>query len=74
MSSITTFSVSGLTCSHCVGAVSKELRALPGVTGVTIDLVAGGVSPVTVTSDVPLTDADIEAAVDEAGYELVDAG
>ena len=38
-----TFAVTGLTCGHCVGAVTDELRALPGVSEVEIDLVAGGV-------------------------------
>ena len=33
-----TFAVTGLTCGHCVGAVTDELRALPGVSEVEIDL------------------------------------
>ena len=60
-----------MTCGHCVSAVTEELTQLPGVTDVTIDLVAGGTSPVTVTSEQPLDDATVAAAVDEAGYELV---
>jgi copper chaperone len=67
----TTLQVSGMTCGHCVSAVTEELIALPGVTDVSIDLVAGGTTPVTVTSEQPLDDAAVAAAVDEAGYELV---
>ncbi|GAA3677523.1 MULTISPECIES: heavy-metal-associated domain-containing protein [Yimella] len=62
--------VSGMTCGHCVGAVTEELTSIDGVQDVQIDLVAGGDSPVTITSDAPIADADIAAAVDEAGYQL----
>ena len=71
MSETTTIQVAGMTCGHCVSAVTEELTQLPGVSDVTIDLVAGGTSPVTVTSDQPLDEAAVAAAVDEAGYELV---
>ena len=67
----TTIQVAGMTCGHCVSAVTEELTGLPGVTDVSVDLVAGGTSPVTVTSEQPLDDAAVAAAVDEAGYELV---
>ena len=63
----TTYRVTGMTCGHCEQAVSTELRALPGVTGVRVDLASGDV---TVTSDQPLDAAAVRAAVDEAGYEL----
>ena len=68
----TTYAVTGMTCEHCVTAVSQELRALPGVQDVRIDLVAGGTSGVAVDSDAPLELAAVRAAVDEAGYELAD--
>ena len=71
MSETTTIKVTGMTCGHCVSAVTEELTQLPGVTDVVVDLVAGGTSPVTVTSEQPLDDAAVAAAVDEAGYELV---
>ena len=70
MSNIKTYPVIGMTCGHCVAAVSSEVGALTGVTDVSIQLVAGGTSPVTVTSDQPLSDEDVAAAVDEAGYAL----
>jgi copper chaperone CopZ len=70
MSVLTTYTVTGMTCDHCVQAVSGELAALPGVDSVTVDLGSGAV---TVSSAAPLADADVRAAVDEAGYELADA-
>ena len=72
MSTVATYSVSGLTCDHCVHAVSSEIGELPGVSGVSVDLVVGGDSAVTVTSEQPLAEQDVASAVDEAGdYRLV---
>lgn len=68
--STTSYQVTGLTCGHCVTAVTGQLRALPEVSDVQVDLVAGGVSTVTVTSAEPLTGQRIAAALDEAGYQL----
>ena len=64
----TTYTVKGMTCEHCVNAVSAEVGALSGVQGVKVDLAAGSV---TVTSAQPLDRAAVAAAVEEAGYELV---
>ena len=64
------YGVEGMTCSHCVSSVTKELSQLDGVTNVDIDLVAGGISRVRVGSDRALDRNEIAAAVDEAGYEL----
>ena len=61
-----------MTCGHCVSAVTDEVSAISGVTDVSIDLVEGGDSSVTITSDSPLDIEAVRAAVDEAGYELVD--
>jgi copper chaperone len=67
----TTYAVTGMTCEHCVHAVSEELTRLAGVTGVSVDLVPGGQSAVTVTSDAPLPVTAVSAALDEAGdYRL----
>ena len=66
----TTITVSGMTCGHCVASVKEEIGALPGVSDVAVDLNAGGGSPVTITSANDLDDADLRAAVDEAGYEV----
>ena len=70
MAVTSTFTVKGMTCSHCVQSVTQELSALPGVTDVQVDLASGGV---TVASDAPISDEAVRAAVDEAGYELADA-
>jgi copper chaperone CopZ len=67
----TTYVVTGMTCEHCVRAVTEELTGLGGVTGVDVELVPGGASLVTVTSDAPLPQAAVSAALDEAGeYRL----
>jgi copper chaperone CopZ len=71
MSSSATYDVQGMTCGHCVSAVTEELTGLDGVTAVSVDLTPGGTSTVTVTSDAPLDAGDVRAAVDEAGYEVV---
>ena len=66
-----TYHVTGMTCAHCVHAVTEELKNLDGVRGVTIDQHPGGESAVTVASDAPLTAEVVAAALDEAGdYEL----
>jgi copper chaperone len=62
-----TFTVTGMTCGHCVSAVSGEIGRLPGVRDVTVDLTTGAV---TVSSDAELSVEDVRAAVDEAGYAL----
>ena len=62
-----TYTVSGMTCGHCVSAVTEEVTAVPGVTAVEVDLASGRL---TVTSDAPVDDDAVRAAVDEAGYEL----
>ena len=64
------YTVSGMTCQHCVSAVTGELSSLDGVDAVLVDL---GTGVVTVTSVSPLDEAEVRAAVDEAGYELADA-
>jgi copper chaperone CopZ len=66
-----TFAITGLTCEHCVGAVTSEFSVLAGVRDVQIDLVAGGISTLRVTADQELTDDEVAVALDEAGdYEL----
>lgn len=62
--------VAGMTCGHCVRSVQEELTALPGVTDVHVELVAGGLSRITITTSVPIDDEDIAAAVEEAGYSV----
>lgn len=65
--------VDGMTCDHCVHAVSTELGALDGVTAVDVTLHPGAASVVTVASAAPLDDAAVREAIDEAGYDLREA-
>ena len=65
--STATYTVVGMTCGHCVSAVTEEVSQVPGVTGVDVDLPSGGL---TVTSDAPVDDDAVRAAVEEAGYEV----
>lgn len=67
----TQVSVSGMTCGHCVSAVTEELESLEGVQDVAVDLNAGGVSTVTITSAKELSPAEIGEAVAEAGYLVI---
>ncbi len=59
--------VEGMTCDHCVAAVSRELAAVSGVLDVKVDLRTGAVE---VTASGPLDPVAARAAVEEAGYEL----
>lgn len=69
--SSTDFRVTGLTCNHCVMTVSRAVALVPGVTGVSIDLVANGESTLHVESNTAMDVATVAEAVDGAGYELV---
>jgi copper chaperone len=64
----TTYRVDGMTCAHCVAAVTTELTALPGVDDVAVDLKAG---TVTVSGTSLIDEAAVGAGVREAGYTLV---
>ena len=66
--STSTYTVVGMTCGHCVSSVTEEVTQVPGVTDVDVDLATGGL---TVTSDAPVDDTAIQAAVEEAGYSVV---
>ena len=68
MATTTTYTVQGMTCGHCVASVTEELKEITGVQDVAVELDSGAV---TVTSDSPLDSAAVRAAVEEAGYELV---
>ena len=65
--STATYTVVGMTCGHCISAVTDEVSQLPGVTAVDVDLASGGL---TVTSEAPVEEAAVRAAVEEAGYEV----
>jgi copper chaperone len=61
------YTVTGMTCGHCVTAVTEEVSQVPGVTGVDVDLATGGL---TVSSEQPVDESAVRAAVEEAGYEV----
>jgi copper chaperone len=61
-----TYSVTGMTCAHCVAAVSEEVGAVAGVRGVEVDLASGRML---VRGD-GVSDTDVRAAVAEAGYDV----
>ena len=63
------YTVTGMTCGHCVSSVTEQVSELPGVTDVQVELETGRV---TVTSDRPLGEDQVRAAVEEAGYSLAD--
>ncbi len=65
--STATYTVAGMTCGHCVASVTEEISELAGVTAVDVVLETGAV---TVTSDAPLDDEAVRAAVVEAGYAV----
>jgi copper chaperone CopZ len=62
-----TIDVTGMSCDHCVRAVTEELTALAGVSAVEVDLGSGRV---TVTASPMPAEEDLVAVVREAGYEV----
>lgn len=67
MSVSMTYQITGMTCGHCVSAVTAELTALLGVRSVEVDLAGGKAA---VTSEAPLPLDEVRHAIDEAGYAL----
>jgi copper chaperone len=67
MNTTTTFTVTGMSCGHCVAAVTEEVSKLDHVNSVAVDLATGAV---TIDSDGPIDPVQFAAAVDEAGYEV----
>ncbi len=70
----TAYAVAGLTCGHCVAAVTAEVTRIDGVSDVAVELVSGGVSTLTVTTaEAPVDPVALAAALDEAGdYRLAE--
>ena len=67
MSSTQHYTVTGMTCGHCVASVTEEVQEIPGVEQVEVVLETGSLS---VTSSAPVDDDAVKAAVEEAGYQL----
>lgn len=68
--STATYTVTGMTCSHCVSSVTEEVTRIPGVIGIDVDLSTGALE---LTSDRPLDRTSVKDAVADAGYELASA-
>ncbi|WP_347351955.1 cation transporter [Intrasporangium sp.] len=68
MSQTATYTVTGMTCGHCVASVTEEVQEIPGVEDVAVVLDTGAL---TITSADPIDAAAVKAAVEEAGYQLV---
>lgn len=70
----TVHGLTGLTCGHCVNAVTEEVEAIDGVTSAQVELVVGGTSRLTVAAEGPVAREDLAAAITEAGesYALTD--
>lgn len=62
--------MTGMTCQHCVRAVTGELTALDSVGDVAVDLAPDGESVVTVTSSSGVSDEAVRSAIESAGYRL----
>ena len=60
-----TYTVPGMSCSHCEHAVSSELLAVEGVESVDVDLA----TKLVVVRGATLDDEALRAAIEEAGYE-----
>ncbi len=71
MTQTSSYTVSGMTCEHCVAAVTSSLSALDGVGGVSVELVPGGDSTVTIQSAHPLDAQATREAIADAGYDLI---
>jgi copper chaperone len=67
MSETRTYTVTGMTCGHCVASVTEEVQEIPGVQEVDVALETG---TLTVTSEADLDDTSVRHAVEEAGYQL----
>ena len=65
--STTTISVQGMSCGHCVAAVTNEVTKIDGVTGVEVELASGSVE---ISSSDPIDLATVAAAIEQAGYEV----
>jgi copper chaperone len=75
MNTTTSYLVSGMTCGHCVSAVTKEISSLPGVLGVDVELDPEGTSKLRITGSAVPTEEQVAQALDEAGdYRLISAG
>ena len=64
------YTVTGMTCQHCVASVTEEVSEIPGVIGVDVDLATGALTVTTSDQDQPIPDEAVKAAVADAGYSV----
>jgi copper chaperone CopZ len=62
-----TYLVEGMSCAHCVAAVTEQVSRIPGAEHVAVDLASGTLA----VRGEEIETADVRAAVEEAGYSLV---
>ena len=67
MSHSSSYTVTGMTCEHCVASVTEEIQEIPGVEQVEVVLESGAL---TIASTEPVADDEVKAAVETAGYQL----
>jgi copper chaperone CopZ len=67
MSQTSTYTVTGMTCGHCVASVTEEVQEIAGVEDVDVVLDSGAL---TITRTEPIDAATVKAAVEEAGYQF----
>jgi copper chaperone len=67
MTTTQNYTVTGMTCGHCVMSVTEEVQEIPGVENVDVVLATGSL---TVTSSEPVDDDAVKTAVEDAGYQL----
>ena len=67
MTTTQTYTVTGMTCGHCITSVTEEVQEISGVEKIDIVLETGSL---TITSAEPVDDAAVRTAVEEAGYQL----
>jgi copper chaperone len=67
MSQTQTYTVTGMTCGHCVASVTEEVQEIPGVPG---GALVREPRPLTLSREQAIEDAAVKAAVEEAGYQL----
>lgn len=67
MTTTSTYTVTGMSCGHCEGAIRAEVSQIPGVQDIEVSAATGRLA---VTADGQIDDAAVMAAVDEAGYQV----
>jgi copper chaperone len=67
----TEFQVTGMSCGHCEASVREELSKIGAIEQIYVSAASG---KLVITTTEPVADADVIAAVDEAGYQAVKVG